>query len=542
MTPEADAPRAGPSPHVTPSRHVTPSSHTGPSLDAGRSLPAAAASRAAAAPQVAPASHAAAASQRRPLDRVGPNDLTYLRGDDRAPWNVAAILVLAPPVTDPARVVAELAARVGTVPRLRQRLEDVPLGCGRPVWVDDPDFAIARHVRTVVAPPPGDEQVLLELASAAVVEPLVRDRPLWAATLVTGLADGGGALLIVLHHVLTDGIGGLAVLAALTADVAPPNRTPFPRSRPSARELRADAWRSRVAGFRTVRRLPATLWAAIQELAPRQLRDTGRRPDTSPPVRTDLDGATGARRPRGPRLARRPARRPARRSTAPRCSLNARTGRQRQAAAISVPLEPVRAAARAVGATVNDALLTAIAGALEAELRRRGETVDRLIASVPISRRRSTTQAALGNEAGTMPVVLPLSIGDPDERLRAIAAGTRRQKGPSRGASLVVLQPLFRLLAAVGLWQPLIDRQRLVNTFVSNLRGPRDPLRFAGHDVTRIVPIGQVAGNVAVAFTVLSYAGDLTVTVVTDPEVVAAPAAIAADLQRELMALCRPAQ
>jgi len=84
-----------------------------------------------------------------------------------------------------------LGERIRAVPRLRQRLYLAPPGCGRPYWADDPVFDINEHVRQVRCPPPGDERAVLDLAAAQLRVPMPRSRPLWSATFVTGLADGG---------------------------------------------------------------------------------------------------------------------------------------------------------------------------------------------------------------------------------------------------------------------------------------------------------------------------------------------------------------
>jgi hypothetical protein len=115
---------------------------------------------------------------------------------------------------------ALLAERARAVPRLRQRLIGTPPGCGHRIWVDDPDFDIRRHVREARCPAPGDERALLDTAVTVITERLPRSRPLWSAVFVTGLAGDAVAVVLVIHHVLADGIGGLAVLANL-ADHAP---------------------------------------------------------------------------------------------------------------------------------------------------------------------------------------------------------------------------------------------------------------------------------------------------------------------------------
>jgi diacylglycerol O-acyltransferase len=185
---------------------------------------------------------------------------------------------------------------------------------------------------------------------------------------------------------------------------------------------------------------------------------------------------------------------------------------------------------------VNDVVLTAVAGALGRLVAGRGERADRFVASVPVSARRHATAAELGNRVGVMPVELP-ATGARATRLEAIAAATRVGKDAPRGASAALLGPAFRLLARLGLFQPFIDRQRLVTTFVTNLRGPDERLALAGSPITDIWPLAVVTGNVTVSFAVLSYAGTLAVTVIADPDACPDLDVLRDGLDRELRAL-----
>ena len=147
------------------------------------------------------------------VDRASPADLMQLAADiGPAPMHIGAVLVLGTrhgfSVAEAQRLLGE---RIHAVPRLRQRLCRAPPGCGRPFWADDPAFDI-RHRS---CRPPGDERALLDVAAAVICEPLPRSRPLRSATFVTGFADGGTGLVIIMNHVLADGIGGLAVVAGL---------------------------------------------------------------------------------------------------------------------------------------------------------------------------------------------------------------------------------------------------------------------------------------------------------------------------------------
>ena len=73
-------------------------------------------------------------------------------------------------------------------------------------------------------------------------------------------------------------------------------------------------------------------------------------------------------------------------------------------------------------------------------------------------------------------------------------------------------------MAKAGVYGWYVNRQHLVNTFVSNLRGPTNQLSFLGQPVTAVIPVSMISGNITVAFMALSYAGTLTVTIVADPQ------------------------
>ena len=182
-----------------------------------------------------------------PLDRASTADLMLLATDvGPAPMHVGAVLVLG---TGPGFSVQEaqrlLGERVREVPRLRQRLRRAPPGCGRPFWADRPGRSTSATTSgSCPVATPGDERALLDVAAAVTGEPLLRSRPLWSATFVTGLAVPGTGLVIVMNHVLADGIGGLAVLARPVDGIAgwrPGNperaRCPLPAHAHSPRTL-----------------------------------------------------------------------------------------------------------------------------------------------------------------------------------------------------------------------------------------------------------------------------------------------------------------
>jgi diacylglycerol O-acyltransferase / wax synthase len=441
---------------------------------------------------------------RVPVDRASPADLMQLATDvGPAPMHAGAVLVLAAgpgfSVVEAQRLLGE---RVRAVPRLRQRLRWAPPGCGRPFWADDPAFDLRHHVRQLPCPPPGDERALLAVAAAVTREPLPRSRPLWSAAFVTGLDEGATGLVIVMNHVLADGIGGLAVLARLVDGIpglppGHPERTRFPVPAPGARTLAADAWSGRARGLTHPGRSVRTIRQGLAELG-----------GTRPPRRI---AATSLNRPTGP---------------------------QRRIDVVAADLAAVCDLGHAHGGTVNDVILAAIAGALRALLASRGEQLDLVTASVPVSARPAATGGQLGNQVGVMPVTLPTG-GDLAARVTQIAAITRERKTAARGTSAAVLGLPFRLLAPTGLLRWYINRQRLIHTFATNLRGPAEPLTFAGAQVRAVIPIPNTTGNVTVTFGALSYAGTLRITILSDPSRMPDVTVLTAALRQELGSAAR---
>ena len=157
---------------------------------------------------------AAVATGTAPIERIGPMDLTMLATDrGSVPMNIGAVLEFDRlDVPSLAEIRTLLTQRVPAVPRLRQRLDRAPLGCGRPVWVDDAGFDLDRHLTAREWPSPFDQRQLLDVAAELVCDRLDRSRPLWRASLVADPAGERAALVLVFHHVLADGLGGLAVL------------------------------------------------------------------------------------------------------------------------------------------------------------------------------------------------------------------------------------------------------------------------------------------------------------------------------------------
>ena len=438
------------------------------------------------------------------VDRASATDLMQAAaGAGPAAGHIGAVLVLgtAPrfSVSGARRMLGE---RIQAVPRLRQRLHRAPPGCGRPYWADDPAFDPGWHIRQLECPPPGDQRALLELAAAQISQAMPRSRPLWSATFVTGLADGATGLIVVMDHVLADGVAGLALLSMLTdpaPDSVPPPARSFPAPPPTRRDLAADACRDRL------RRIKPTG------------RDTRHRPRGLRRIGAGITELGGIRPPR----------------RAPATSLNQPVGSRRRLDVVAADLATVRDLAHACQGTVNDVVLAAVAGALRALLAARGEQLDAVTITVPVAARRAASTDELGNQIGIMPVTVP-ATGALRTRITRTAAITRERKSRAKGASATLFVPVFLLLAHTGLLQWFMRRQRVIQTFVTDLRGPQQPVTFGGAAVRAIIPIPATTGNVTVTFAAASYAGTLRITILSDPGRVPDAPALAAALQHEL--------
>lgn len=424
---------------------------------------------------MAPAGPGAAALDHG-LEPLGVADLTMLASDcGPAPMHIAAILLVDGADDGTTRVPDTLVDRARRVPRLVQVLVGPQR---RPSWTVDDAADPGRHVSVRVLPG-GGERAVLDDAADLVCAPLDRGRPLWSARWLTGwdaTAARRGALVMVLHHVLADGLGGLGVLAAL-ADPEPADDAAAPRPLEAPRAARS-----------------ALAWLhGLLEL---------------------LGGGP-------PHLAA-------------RTSLNRATGPTRRLHVARVPLAAFREGAHRHGGSINDAMVAAVVGALADLLAARGEHPRRLVVSVPVTARRTDDRRA-GNDNGVLPVAVPVAL-DRAGRVRHVAAATARRKDRPRGRSALPLSAAFRRLAALGWFRWFVEHQRLVHTFETNVRGPAHRLRIAGHEVSALVPVAVNPGNVGASFAVLSYAGELAVTVVTDPDVVPDDEALVAALSAELQA------
>ena len=418
------------------------------------------------------------------VDRISPLDLSNLRVEEHGmPMHIAALALLdgRPLLDEVGRLQTEqirrhVAERISDTERLHQVLVWPKRRHRPPVWVDDSDFTVADHVRTRRLPPPGDEDTLLQVCGELNAPALDRSRPLWELWLLNGLADGRVAVLLRLHHVVADGAAALELFSSML-DLAPGTPVPAPVSeditgRPPTIPSPASYQTQHVYS-------PAALLKSIA-----------------------AGGAMRARR--GWAFARL--------GLAPALSWNQPVGSRRVHRFVRGDLARAKAVAHEYGGKVNDVVLAAVAGGAHALLESRGELAPDLDMHVSVAASVRRPGETGGNRVGIRLVPVPVSDPDASNRLRTIAAHTATQR------RWPPLQPNGRFQQR---WVVhVMAHQRLVNMVLSNMPGPPVPLSFAGASVQEMFQISLLQGNCAVGVGVLSYAGQLNVDIVADPDVV----------------------
>jgi diacylglycerol O-acyltransferase / wax synthase len=411
----------------------------------------------------------------------------YLEEPD-TPMHVGGVLILDAPPGGVDALAALVEARLALVPRYRQRVAEVPGHLANPVWVDDPDFDIAYHVRRNGLPRPGTEEQLFDLVSRLTSRPLDRSRPLWEAYLVDGLSDGRVAVITKTHPALVDGLSAIdigQVLLDVEPDAAAPAPVEWrPQRPPSGAQL---VWQALDEYARRPSAVVETAMGAVTDV-----RSTAAR----------LSGVAGGllRTARQTLLA------------APNSPLNAPVGRQRRVSVARAELEDVKKIRKAHGGTINDVLLNVVTGALREWLLSRGQPVvvgTSVRALVPVS--MQDEEAIAGNRVSSYLVDLPVGEPNPRVRLTRLSYAMRgiAQHGQSVGADSLIALTGFAppTLHALGARAARGLSRRLFNLVVTNVPGPQVPLYAAGSRMLEVFPVVPLARGQGLSIGMTSYNG-----------------------------------
>lgn len=415
-------------------------------------------------------------------------------------------------------VVALLESRMARMPVFRRRLLRTPYGLHHPLWIDDPDFDLTRHIRRSRLPEPGTRRQLDRRVGEMLSEAIRVDDLPWEVHVMEGLEGDALAVVFRVHHALADGLASANILreaVRLDGGPVPPSgpADPVPDRRRLTRMALADH-RSRL------RPLPGLVRKTIAGM--RRARAQKRELGLTLPSAFD----------------------------APATGLNGAVTSRRAFASTSWPLADAKALRARYGVTFTDVLNATVAGAMREVIGRREPLPDRpLVAGVPMA--LDDALRFSGNHFGQLFVVTPTHLADPMERLRfaheymnaakEIDALTGRELFKEW---LEYAPPFSARLTAAFSRRRLADRlPPLVNLSLSNVRGLRNRPEFGPLRIDRFFSVGPLAEGTAVNVTAWSFADLLEVSVLTCPDLLEDPFEVTDALDRafaELQAVAIP--
>jgi WS/DGAT/MGAT family acyltransferase len=433
------------------------------------------------------------------MQRMSPLDASFLHIEDRVShMHIGSAAIFEGPPPSHEEILSAIEKKLPLVPRYRQKVRFVPLSLGRPVWVEDPHFVLDYHVRHTAMPQPGGDDQLRNLVGRVMSQQLDRSKPLWELWIAEGLEDGRWVMISKTHHCMVDGVSSsdlLSVLMDETREGGPaPADTWRPDAEPNALELVTHALAERAASpYEGIR----TLASAIRG-----------------PRRVARNLVQGARDVAQTRSVLKP--------TAP-ISFNGPIGPHRRWDWGRGRLADIKTIRDAFGGTVNDVVLTVIAGAFRDLLQRRGEDVTegRTIRTlVPVSVRKGNERGTYDNRVSAMFAELPVGISDPLERLDAVRRQMEDLKRSRQAVGAEVLTSMTgfapAMLLALGARLAMRVPQRNLNTVTTNVPGPQHPLYLAGRRLLEVFPYVPLASNVRVGLAIYSYDGGLNFGITGD--------------------------
>ena len=424
------------------------------------------------------------------------------------PLHVCSVLVL-DATTIPggysfARLRERLAERIAAIPAFREKLANSWLNLDHPVWVEDGEFDLERHVHRVGLPAPGGRAELAEICGHLAGLPLDRRHPLWEMWVIEGLggaasAGKGGRLAVLtkVHHAAVDGVTGanlMSQLCTVEPDAAAPE--PVPASR-GTHPLRIAA-----GGLGRFAARPVQLATSVLPATVNTVVETVRR-------------ATGGQAMAAP-------------FAAPPTPFNASITAHRNVAFAQLDLEDVKSVKNRFGVKVNDVVMALVSEVLRNYLSTRGQLPETsLVAMVPVSVHGRSDRPGR-NQVSGMFASLQTQIADPAQRLRAIAQANSVAKEHSSAIGATLLQDWSQFAgpAVFGIAMRVYARSRLTasrpvhNLVVSNVPGPQIPLYFLGAEVQAMYPLGPIFHGAGLNITVMSLNGQLNVGLISCPELV----------------------
>ncbi|MDK9697608.1 MAG: wax ester/triacylglycerol synthase family O-acyltransferase [Siculibacillus sp.] len=438
-------------------------------------------------------------------ERMSPVDTTWLRMDrPNNPMVIVGVIKLAGPV-DPTELARILAERLLVYRRFSQKAVHVAGGMS---WVDDSRFDVTRHIHHVRLPGAGGDAELERFVGELASTPLDRSIPLWQYHIVEDF-EGGAAVVVRIHHAIADGIALIGVMLSLTDDL---HGMDEPAADWTARGEgdHGEWWSSLFAPIGRVVKMGSKLSGRVLKSA------GGHGSRASRALGLAKDGAGVVGELAGLLFMPNDSKTPLK---------GVPHGKKKVAWAEPLPLDEVKAVAHARGCSVNDVLMSCVAGAINAYLDEVGEPTRgvEIRALIPVNLRAPGRHRDLGNEFGIVTLVLPVGIDDPLERLvevrkRMDALKRSQQAGVTYG--LLAALGYVPKLAQDALFGILLYRATAVMT---NVPGPQMPLKIAGAEISQLTFWVPQSGDIGIGVSILSYNGKVQFGLITDAEMVAEP-------------------
>jgi WS/DGAT/MGAT family acyltransferase len=419
----------------------------------------------------------------------------FFAESENTPMHVGSVAVFDGPPPSYGDVVRLLLSKLPLVPRYRQRVRPVPMQLGRPLWVDDAHFQILYHVRHTAVPSPGSDEQLRNLAGRVLGQRLDMAKPLWELWLVEGLAENRWAIISKVHHCMVDGIAGTDLMQ-LMFDLEP-----------DATHEEPTPW--------TPRRTPSSL-AVVTDSVANALTNPLQQLSSLPSVGSAVRAAKGLAEPiktaasTVPSLAKQAVTPTAR-------SLNGPIGPHRRWAWTDGKFEEFKAVRTALGGTVNDVVLTAIAGGFRDLLKARGElSSEKLVvrSMVPVSVRRPGERNVQDNRVSAVFVDLPVGLPDPKDRLASIRGQMDEYKRAMQAVdarSIIAMGDYVApTLLAMGVRAALQAGQFWCQAVTTNVPGPRVPLYVLGKRMVSAHAYVPIAGGTRCSIGIFSYLNTMT--------------------------------
>ena len=434
--------------------------------------------------------------------RLSPQDATfYYLETPEAPMNIGSVAIFEGHVPY-RRFLESIESRMHLLPRYRQRVVESPFNVGRPTWEFDPDFDIHRHIIRVRLREPGTEAQLRELTARLIRGQLDRGKPLWELYFLEGLEGERTALVSKIHHCLVDGVSGIELMTVML-DVSPDPPPVMPLAAepipelPSQRRLFFEA-------------LFDSISESLDRAADFQLVLTDAVLDGD---RERIDKIAKALRAAFPYL----------RSQREKMPFNGSFSGERELAWAEIPFHEARAVRKAHGGTVNDVVLTVLAGGLAHYARAQGEATEKRIARVlcPVNVRREDERGTLGNRISMLVVELPLDVDNPVHCLNLITERTAALKRDSVADGLEAMSDILGGLpppVMLGLTALPGPPNTIANMVCTNVPGPLIPLYSAGHRLVAHYPIVPIAWSMGIGCAVTSYDQNLYFGLVADKQ------------------------